>query len=362
MQKDRRKYKRSRKLLDKKKVELLNELGRTNFSCILNHFKVPYSDRGQFLNACCPLPNHQGDRNNWSAFSFQYDTGMWACWSHHCEEPCGRDVIGFIKGMKECSFKEAAEWLSDFMEDEKNLDIDKIDVNSLDKPKRSNRESVVIHRPISENMLSYLDYRNDSSGMLYMLGRGFNRDILKKYHVGYWERFGTYMTKRVVIPVRDYEGRIVFFTGRTLLPKEIWSDKEQGVSKWLHGRSYVKYDKNDTFFKTSVVFNLHNIIGKYKDIVLVEGPFDGFKLEMAGIYNWGACMGSSFSPLQQKLLVRAGIKSVKLAFDPDDSGRHGTKTARALLANAFDVQEIPVPEPYDIGALSVATLREIIGV
>jgi len=361
MQRDEPK-KKSRNKLDKDDIKILNELGRRDFSCILNHFKIPYADKGSFLNTCCPLPGHTGDGDNWSAFSFQYDTGMWACWTHHCEERYGRDVIGFVKGMRECSFKEAVEWLQNFMSDTKNLDVSEISIDDVPDTKKRKKESIVIHRPIPDMMLDYLDYSDDSSGMLYMLGRGFSKSVLKKFEVGYWERFGTYMHKRVIIPVRDAEGRIVFFTGRTLEPKEVWSDKSKDISKWLHARNYVKYNKRDKFSKTSVVFNLHNVIKKkYDSIILVEGPFDGFKLEMAGIYNWGACLGG-FSPVQQRLLMQAGIKSVVLAFDPDDSGRRGTQTARALLADVFSVKEIAVPEPYDVGSLSVATLRELIGV
>jgi len=348
--------------IQKQTIKILNELGRRYFTSLLERFGVEYADRGGYVNAKCPVPSHTGDNDNPTAFSFRYDTGQWACWTHHCEDNYGRDIIGLVMAVKEIYFDKAVEWLKDFVEEQAQVSIDDIDINSINIEKKKPKHSLIIHKPLPDSMLDYL-----SPDVSYLTQREFDIEILQQHQVGTWRRFGTYMHERIVIPIRDAEGRLIGFTGRCILEEDEWQKKYNAhndpkikYAKWLHGRSYVK--KDDDFHKTSIVFNMHNIVSEsYKKIILVEGPLDGFKLEMAGIPNWGACLGSSVSPIQQHILLQAGIKEVALAFDPDDAGKVCTRKAIELMKSNFDIiRTINVPAPYDVGSLSVPTLQRLI--
>jgi len=346
--------------ITKEKIMILNELGRKNFLSILDKFGVKYSDRGRYINSTCPLPSHPSDADNPTAFSFDFDRGKWACWTCHCEEKFGRDIIGFMRGMLEKDLNTTVKWLTEFLESSLSLSIEEIDVNSVDVVrKKSETQQMIIHKPVPESLLTYLKSPD------YLLKRGFSESILSKYQVGYWERPGTYMDGRIIVPVRDHDGRLIGFTGRNIIEVAEWSKRpgNEGRTwiKWLHGTHYIRYNRKQyPFRKEAVVFNLYNVANRYDSIVLVEGPLDGFKLEMAGISNWGASLGSSFSPLQQKLLLDASIRKIYLAFDPDKAGRKFTIRAKKILGTHFDVQEIDVPAPYDIGSLSPTTIREIV--
>jgi 5S rRNA maturation endonuclease (ribonuclease M5) len=333
--------------VNKQTIKILNELCRRHFSVLMKHLHINYSDRGDYVNAKCPCKAHPGDNDNWTAFSFQYDTGKWACWSHHCEDAYGRDIVGLIRGAKEIPFDEAVVWLQEFIEGHLKMSIDNIDVNTISMSTDGNRQTLFIHKPLPDSLLSYLS--DDTS---YLIDRGFNVSILEKYGVKYWTRFGTYMHKRIIIPIRDTEGRLVGFSGRDITNKH--------KAKWLNGRSYVRHNSDDKFHKTSVIMNLNNVMsGEYNSIILVEGPLDGFKLEMSGIENWGACLGSTVSPMQQHLLLQAGIKRLILAFDSDDAGQTCTRKAADLMRSNFDIKVIDVPKPYDIGALAPNTIRSL---
>ena len=346
--------------ITKEKIAILNELGRKNFLSILDKFGVKYSDRGRYINSTCPLPSHPSDADNPTAFSFDFDLGKWACWTCHCEEKFGRDIVGFMRGMLEKDLGTTVKWLTEFLESNLALSIDEIDVNSVDIVRKKKSEAqLIIHKTVPETLLTYLKPPN------YLLQRGFTEDVLTKYQAGYWERPGTYMNERIIIPVRDHDNRLIGFTGRLTIEKEEWSsrscNKDRTWIKWLHGTHYIRYNRKlYPFKKEAVVFNLYNVANRYDSIILVEGPLDGFKLEMAGISNWGASLGSSFSPIQQKLLLDAGIRKIYLAFDPDKAGRKFTMRSKKILGTHFDVQEIDVPAPYDIGSLSPTTIREIV--
>lgn len=345
--------------ITREKIAVLNELGRKNFLSILDKFGVRYSDRGRYINATCPIPSHPSNGDNPTAFSFDFDIGRWACWTCHCEDKFGRDVLGFIRGMLEKDLPYSIKWLQDFIEEKLSLSVDEIDVNSVEIVRKKQNPQMIIHQTVPEVLLKYLQPPT------YLLRRGFTWDVLHKYQVGYWERPGTFMHERIIIPVRDHDGRLIGFTGRIIIEEEEWFkrpyNKGKQWMKWLHGTHYIRYNKEKyPFKKEAVVFNLYNVVNRYSTIILVEGPLDGFKLEMAGIHNWGASLGASFSPLQQKLLLNAGISKIYLAFDPDKAGRRFTEKARKVLGHHFDIGEIYIPEPYDLGSLSINTIREIV--
>ena len=345
--------------ITKEKIAILNELGRKHFLSILDKFGIEYSDRGRYVNSTCPIPVHPSNADNPTAFSFDFDRGKWACWTCHCEDRFGRDVIGFIRGMLEKDLPAAIKWLTDFIELKLSLSVDEIDLNTINVVHKKRTMQLVIHKIVPENLLTFLKTPT------YLINRGFSKEILSKYQVGYWERLGTYMHERIVIPVRDHDSRLIGFTGRLTIDKEEWlrrrGNQDRMWIKWLHGTHYIRYNRDTHPFKReAVIFNLYNVANRYDTIVLVEGPLDGLKLEMAGISNWGASLGSSFSPIQQKLLLDAGIRKIYLAFDPDKAGRNCTVKAKKLLGSHFDVKEIDVPEPYDIGSLSLTTLRKIV--
>lgn len=335
-------------------INVINELGRRHFSSILDYFRIRYNDRGVYLNGRCPIPSHPGDGDNESAFSFRYDIGIWSCFSQHCNNMFGSDVVGFVRGMLECDFIESVKWLKTFLSKKINVDIDAIDVDDFDIPERTHQ--IVIHKPLPESLLKYLGQHN------YLVKRGFDSEIVDRYEVGYWEHYGSLMHECIIFPIRDVENRLVAFTGRSVWEKDEWKRKypNRKYKKWLHSRHYMKRDPNDRFHASSVLYNLNNVKGNYNSLILVEGVLDGFKLSMSGIPNWVCIFGSSLSPTQRYLLFEANIKQIILAFDSDKAGRRCTDRTKQILSGfGGSITEVKVPFPYDIGDLNPATVKEL---
>lgn len=128
----------------------------------------------------------------------------------------------------------------------------------------------------------------------YMLNRGFDLELLKKWEVGYDPEFN-----RVVIPVK-HEGRLVGLVRRSLDPVG------------------PKYVNTAGLTKGDFLFGLDHVPADARDLILVEGPMDCMWLHQHG-YNAAAILGSSLSERQAEA-VRRRFWRVILAFDNDKAG------------------------------------------
>jgi hypothetical protein len=177
------------KITNERKRAIRNHANR-NIAYLLDRLGVPYHDRGDgILQSTCPCIQHGGDRDNPVAWSWRIDLGRWMCWSHHCEETRGGDIFGLVSSIKGTNFVETIQWVI-----------------------RSNRgQQLHVHEPLPEDNLKFLQ-----PDPQYLIDRGFDPEVLRDYEVGMWNRRGTFMDARAVFPVRDHDGHLVGYTGRTV--------------------------------------------------------------------------------------------------------------------------------------------------
>jgi hypothetical protein len=337
------------------KRRLKNHANR-NIAYLLDKLDVAYTDNGYGLvQAACPCQQHGGDGDNQTAWSWQIDIGKWVCWSHHCEDTRGNDIFGLVSSVLGYTFPGTVKWI------EKRLAERSVNVEEeAAAPKYEYRGTQLhIHEPLPEDNLAYL--KPDPE---YLLNRGFDRDILRDYNVGYWNKVGTFMHDRAVFPVRDHEGHLVGYTGRTVQPKEYFEKKKIKYAKWVHGRHYHKWPQRGELFTGSILFNLNRIHKLRRKLILVEGPLDGMKLEEAGIHNWVATFGTNFCAPHRTLLVQHGITDLYVAYDndPNQAGEKGVIRLERIVSDLFNVHRVPLPAGKDCGDLSVPFLQETFSV
>lgn len=347
----------------KEEVKTLRVHANRNIVEILDALSVSYSQRGPLLQARCLCAHHSGDGNNSTAFSWRLDYGRWVCFTHHCEQSYGNDVFGLVRGVLNIKFGAAVKWIEAHLS---GVDLN-AEVSASEHTAR--RPRLHIHEPISEERLTFL--KPDHA---YLVGRGFDPTILDTYNVGVWRRIGTYMNNRVIFPVRDHQGFVIGFTGRTLLTLEEIEEQEKRtgypVGKWIHGRDYVTFpNKNkQELFITSVLFNWYRAkkrLGIDKELIVVEGPLDGMRLEEAGIQNWVATLGTTFTPIQRSLLVDAGVNKLRCAYDSDilsdgrRPGDEGWKRLTEIVGNLMDLERVQLPAGKDPGEMTVDEIHQI---
>jgi len=350
------------KVTPEKKRAIRNHANR-NITYLLDQMGVVFDDRGDgLIQACCPCSQHGGDRDNHTAWSWRIDLGRWVCWSHACEETRGNDIFGLVSSIKGTNFPQTVNWIIQTLEKrEVNLD------EAAPDPENFQRERTLhIHEPLAENNLQFLN-----PDPVYLLNRNFDIEVLRRYEIGYWSRVGTYMNDRVVFPVRDHDGHLVAYSGRTVHPKEYFENRGIKYAKWVHGRHYNRWPQRGDLFTSSILYNLFRakrFLPQMTRLILVEGPLDGMKLEEAGIHNWVATLGTKFSAVHRSLLVKYGVTDLYVAYDNDDPekykdnkspGEEGWKRLERIVGDLLNLHRVILPEDKDCGDLEVEQLQQI---
>jgi hypothetical protein len=347
---------------NEKKQTIRNHANR-NITYLLDRLEIEFDDRGDgLIQSTCQCMQHGGDRNNVTAWSWRTDLGKWVCWTHHCEESRGNDIFGLVSSVKGINFRETVEWITTQLEN-KNVDLDE----KVSDPINIHRGNKLhIHEPLKEDNLKFL-----MPDPQYLLNREFDLESLRKYEVGLWSRLGTYMHDRVVFPVRDHEGHLIGYTGRTIHTPEYFKQRDLKYMKWVHGRHYNRWPQRGDLFTSSILYNLHNAkryLGMSKKLILVEGPLDGMKLDEAGIHNWVATLGTSFCHAHRTLLIKYGVTDLYVAYDNDDPakyksgespGEKGWERMERIVGDLFQLHRVLLPHDKDCGDLSTTLLQEI---
>ncbi|NJS13143.1 MAG: DNA primase [Microcoleus sp. CSU_2_2] len=129
---------------------------------------------------------------------------------------------------------------------------------------------------------------------------------------GYYDRF----RNRIIIPIRDTQGRVIGFGGRAL------GDEQP---KYLNSPETELFDKGKTLFGLD---KAKTAISKEDKAVVVEGYFDAIALHAAGIANAVASLGTALSLDQVRQLLRyTESKQIILNFDADKAGTQAAERA-----------------------------------
>jgi DNA primase len=156
-----------------------------------------------------------------------------------------------------------------------------------------------------------------------MLKRKFSEDALRQCGL-FFIRDGVIPTLgsircrfrgRLMIPIRDHQGRVVAFTARQL---EITPQDDPS-----HEAKYVNSPETPIFTKSNLLFNLdraRTAAGEGHPFVLVEGQLDSMRCWSVGLKTAVAPQGTSITEGQLALLRRYHPQ-VECFFDSDSAGQ-----------------------------------------
>lgn len=160
-----------------------------------------------------------------------------------------------------------------------------------------------------------------------------------------WERWGLRWherSRRVAIPVRDYKGRLLGITGRSIDPRS--------KRPWMHSLG---------FRRDYVLLGEHLIQPHERTGIAVEGHFDTIYLRALGYAAVGV-MGSYVSPYQV-LQFRRFFDRVIIFRDGDEPGIKAAERWREALAPHMPVAVPPVVEGRDPDEYSQEETLDILG-
>jgi len=188
----------------------------------------------------------------------------------------------------------------------------------------------LIENPDAEKALKYLD------------NRGYNREVFKKYGLGYAPTGGSDLYKAamnagiseeylveadLIKPSQRGEGFYDTFRGRLMFPIFGTTGKVIAFAGRVLGNEktakYINSAQTKVYNKSEVVYGVNfakNEIRKNKEVILVEGYTDVITLNEHGIKNVVASSGTALTPGQMKILKRYADKIIMI-YDSDDAGQ-----------------------------------------
>ncbi len=313
---------------------------------VVQDYGVQLRKSGRNYTGFCPF--HPNTRT--PAFFVFPETQTWRCFGA-CAE--GGDVFSFVMKKNGWDFKETLVELAKRagveLEDSRPKDAAReaaearqivlLDAAStyyhqllLYAPQAETTRRYVSGRDLSEETVAAfrLGFALDSwdAARTHFTGQGYSEDELmavglltehEERHTRY-DRF----RGRLMIPIRDLDGRVVGFGARTLDP--------DGVPKYLNSPQTALFDKSNLIFGLDMA--RRHIRDKH-EVVLVEGYLDVMTAWQHGFRNVVAQMGTSLTETQLRLLQKQ-TKRFVLALDSDAAGAKATLRSLQLARETLD--------------------------
>ncbi len=140
---------------------------------------------------------------------------------------------------------------------------------------------------------------------------------------------------RLIFPIRDRQGRVLGFGGRTL---------GEAQPKYLNSPQTVLFDKSRVLYGIDLA---ETAIREQRTAIVVEGYLDAITAHQFGYTNTVASLGTALTEHQGKQLRRLADR-ILLALDADAAGRQATLRGLELLRSALADSERPVADPRQL--------------
>ncbi len=344
---------------------------------------------GRSYTGFCPFH----DNKHTPAFVVWPESGTWRCFGQ-CNE--GGDIFKFVMKREGLDFKDALQKLAD------RAGV-KVESYQREKPQQKEayenlrkllEDAVIYYRSQLFNNQEILTYLREKRGLtdstIETFGLGYaphGYDNLLKHFVpkGYSEqelidagmlslREGDSRTSdnesrsfdrfrnRIMIPIRDENGKMSGFGARIVDPNDSSTGSEQAFAKFLNS------PETPIFTKGRLLYGLDRArkpIRAADQAVIVEGYLDVIALHQAGYENVVSPMGTALTEDQLRLLKKSSRRIV-LALDPDAAGQkavlRGLDAARQAMDRAgelgFDARGLLRNEARLQADLRVATMPD----
>lgn len=293
----------------------------------------------------CPF--HSNTRT--PAFVVFPESGTWRCFGQ-CNE--GGDIFAFVMKKEGIDFFQALQLLA------QKAGVTLKPFTPQDAAQREEHENL---RTLLEDAVTFYRHQllNTEAGqqaLEYLRRRRLCEETLEAFGIGYasnrWDALVQYFAAkgvepqellhaglvsespegrihdrfrhRVMIPVRDEQGRMAGFGARILDPND--------VPKFLNSPQTPLFDKGRLLFGLD---RARRSIREKDQAVLVEGYLDVIALHQAGFTNVVSPMGTALTE-QQLFLLKRFTKRLVLALDADAAGEKATLRGLEVARRAMD--------------------------
>jgi DNA primase len=175
-----------------------------------------------------------------------------------------------------------------------------------------------------DNLLKHLTARGYSEQELADCGLVSVREQERDTGTPEYRRMFDRFRERIIIPIRDADGKMAGFGARILKPDDF--------PKFLNSPETPLFSKSRILYGFDRARKAIRAAGR---AVIVEGYFDVIALHQAGFENVVSPMGTALTEDQLRLLKRA-TQNIVLALDPDAAGQKAVFTGLEAARQALD--------------------------
>jgi DNA primase len=320
---------------------------------------VQLTKRGRNWFGLCPFHGESTP-----SFSVTSDKQIFHCFG--CG--AGGNVITFLMDIENITFQEALAKLGGRAGIEVEVNNPGDSAPAISK---SDSQLIVMHE-FAADMYHHilLNTEEGQAALDYLENRGFTRELIEKYRIGWslpeWNYMATALQRkgfskeelvssglaiereqgngyfdrfrgRIMYPIMNESGKTIAFSGRILE-----NTKQEA--------KYMNSPESPIFQKSQVLYNVNHARGairKNRKIVLFEGFMDVIAASKAGVENGLATMGTSLTAQHIRAMKRFAQEAV-ICFDGDDAGWEAAKRAAiALNEENFKVEVAVLPGKMD---------------
>jgi len=288
----------------------------------------------------------------------------------------GGTVVSFLMEKEHFSYPEALRWLANRY----TIEIPEETAPTAEEiADKNERDSLFIINEFAKNHFFQNLFDSEEGkavGLTYFEERGFRKDIVEKFQLGYClnvsddftkhalekgykleylekvgltkskdDRYFDFFRGRVMFPIQSITGRVLGFGGRTL-----FTDKK--IAKYFNSPESIIYNKSEILYG---LFFAKGAIVKYDECLLCEGYTDVISMHQAGIENVVSSSGTSLTKEQVKLVKRY-TQNLTILYDGDAAGiKASFRGIDLILEEGMNVKVVLFPDGEDPDSFSKKT-------
>lgn len=160
----------------------------------------------------------------------------------------------------------------------------------------------------------YQELLKNNAACEYLYSRALPHWIINTFKLGFDPA-----DRVVLFPVRDMQGRVIFYKGRSIAGKHFYNAKDIDKSSLIFG-----------LYELCNGWIAQDVVTPDNEIWITESEIDALTLIAQGKYAI-AIMGSHISEAQCKELENTPFRRFVIALDNDDAGRKGAAQLKRML-------------------------------
>ncbi len=339
-------------MISSKNVEKIYDI--LDIEDIISDF-VTLKKRGSNLIGLCPFHDEKTP-----SFSVSPSKGIFKCFG------CGKggNAIHFLMEHENFTYPEALKYVAARY----NIHIEEEIQSEEQQEEEKERQSLYIVSEFAKRFFSEQMFdtgEGQSVGLDYFKNRGYNKEIIEKFDLGYAPRSGSGL-KRAALRAGHEAERLKklgllnsresdFFRGRVMFTIHNLSGKAVGFAGRILGvdkksPKYINSPESDIYNKSRILYGIYQArkaMRRDEKCYLVEGYTDVISMHQAGIENTVAVSGTSLTPGQIALIKRFA-SHVTLIFDGDTAGiKAANRSVDLLLEQEVNAHIVLLEEGED---------------